>query len=148
MSGPEERAEERAEELTAYAERVLFSADLADKLRRPDTFTDTVPGPAVGAVSLPARPPGLALDSLRSTDNFSIVVTKRPSASASVTRQERSASPSMSTMQAPQSPCPQPNLVPVRFDASRSAQSKGVCGTMRYSTGRSLTVSLVMHKRR
>ncbi|MEY3212382.1 MAG: hypothetical protein RIT28_2863, partial [Pseudomonadota bacterium] len=54
----------------AYAERVLFSADLADKLRRPEAFTDTVPGPAIGAVSLPARPAGLALDSLRGKAEF------------------------------------------------------------------------------
>ena len=70
MSASEERTGERPEELTAYAERVLFSAELADKLRRPEAFTDTAPGPAVGAVSLPARPAGLALDSLRGKAEF------------------------------------------------------------------------------
>src|SRR3546814_9194645 len=74
----------------------------------------------------------------------SIVVTSRPSHSAMVTRQLRIASPSISTVQAPQSPVPQPYLVPVRFDASRSAHKRGVSGSMRYSTGRSLTENFVM----
>src|SRR3546814_4949734 len=60
-----------------------------------------------------------------------MVVTNFPSAAAMVTWQERTASPSMSTVQAPQSPVPQPYFVPVRFDASRSAQSSGVAGSMR-----------------
>jgi hypothetical protein len=33
--------------------------------------------------------------------------------------------------------------VPVKLDASRSAQSKGVSGSRRYSTGWLLTVNLV-----
>ena len=70
MSAPEERAEERAEELSAYAERVLLSDALDDKLRRPDSFTDARPGPAIGAVALPARPAGLALDALRGKAEF------------------------------------------------------------------------------
>src|SRR3989344_7189045 len=61
-----------------------------------------------------------------------------------LTRHERIASPSTTTMHAPQSPLPQPYLVPVRFEASRSAQSSGVSGSSLYWTGRSLTVNLVM----
>lgn len=70
MSAPEERGEERAEELSAYAARVLLSDALDDKLRRPAAFTDARPGPAIGAVALPARPPGLALDTLRGKAEF------------------------------------------------------------------------------
>jgi hypothetical protein len=80
----------------------------------------------------------------RSRLNPSIVVIRRPSASPIVIRQLRSASPSTWTMQAPQSPSPQPYLVPVRFAASRSAQSSGVSGSMWKRTGRPLTVMLVM----
>ena len=51
------------------------------------------------------------------------------SARAMLTWHDRTAFPSISTVHAPQSPVPQPYLVPVRFDASRSAHSKGVCGS-------------------
>src|ERR1700712_4534293 len=80
---------------------------------------------------------------LRSCDSPSIVVTKLPSIDPIGTWQAFFALPSTSTMHAPQCPGPQPYLVPVRFDASRSANSNGVAGSMRYSTGWLLTVNLV-----
>src|SRR3546814_19667321 len=61
-----------------------------------------------------------------------------------VTWHARTAAPSISTVHAPQSPVPHPYLAPVRLDASRKAQSKGVSGAMRYSTGWLLTVKRVM----
>ena len=48
---------------------------------------------------------------------------------AMLTRQLGTARPSMITVQAPQSPLSQPYLVPVRFDASRSAHNKGISGS-------------------
>ena len=42
--------------------------------------------------------------------------------------QERTAAPSTCTVQAPQRPAPQPNLVPVSSSASRKTQSSGVSG--------------------
>ena len=60
-----------------------------------------------------------------------MVVTKLPSSWPIGTRQQRTALPSTWTVQAPQWPVPQPYLVPVRLDASRSAQSKGVSGSIR-----------------
>ena len=42
--------------------------------------------------------------------------------------QERVASPSTCTVQAPHSDSPQPNFVPVRPSVSRSTQSRGVSG--------------------
>ena len=61
----------------------------------------------------------------RSRDRPSMVVTKLPSSAEIGTRQQRTALPSTWTMQAPQWPVPQPYLVPVRLEASRSAHSKG-----------------------
>lgn len=46
------------------------------------------------------------------------------------TRQERRAMPSMSTEQAPHSPTPQPNFVPVRSRSSRRIQSRGSSGSV------------------
>jgi hypothetical protein len=60
-----------------------------------------------------------------------MVMTKLPSMSPIRTRQLRTALPSIWTVQAPQWPVPQPNLLPVRLDASRSAQSSGVAGSIR-----------------
>ena len=48
--------------------------------------------------------------------------------SATVTEQERTATPPRCTVQAPQSPLPQPNLVPVRPSSSRMTQSSGIDG--------------------
>src|SRR3546814_352197 len=80
----------------------------------------------------------------RSRASPSIVVTNAPSISPIVTWHARTAAPSISTVHAPQSPVPHPYLAPVRLDASRKAQSKGVSGAMRYSTGWLLTVKRVM----
>ena len=49
-------------ELTEFAHNVLFAADLATKLRRPDTLCDEVPGAAVAAPRVPGRPETLSLD--------------------------------------------------------------------------------------
>lgn len=52
--------------LRQFSERVLFSDDLAEKLRRPDSdLTDDEPGPAV-RVESPARPDNLQFASRRS----------------------------------------------------------------------------------
>src|SRR6478672_2780871 len=67
-----------------------------------------------------------------------------PSSSRSATLQLVTARPSMMTVQAPQSRLSQPYLAPVRFDASRSAQSRGVSGSSRYSTPSPLTVIRAM----
>ena len=49
-------------ELTEFAHNVLFAADLATKLRRPDALCDEVPGAAVPAPRVPGRPETLSLD--------------------------------------------------------------------------------------
>ena len=49
----------------------------------------------------------------------STVVTSAPSACTAKTRQDRTASPSRSTVHAPQTPCSQPRCVPVRSQRSR-----------------------------
>lgn len=46
-------------ELREFAEQVLFSTNLADKLRPPGELTDDHPGPAVAAPPEPGRPAGL-----------------------------------------------------------------------------------------
>ena len=60
-----------------------------------------------------------------------MVITSAPSSAAIVTAQLSTARPSTITVHAPQSPLSQPYLVPVRFDASRNAHSKGVSGSSR-----------------
>src|SRR5438034_9047643 len=57
------------------------------------------------------------------------------------------ARPSMITVQAPQSWLSQPYFVPVRLDASRSAQSSGVWGSSRYSIGSPWTVIFAIEAR-
>src|SRR5207245_1542160 len=49
--------------------------------------------------------------------------------SPSSVTQERTASPSMWTVQAPQAPTPQPNFVPARPRRSRRTQSRGMLGS-------------------
>ena len=61
-----------------------------------------------------------------------------------VTLQLMTALPSMITVHAPQSRLSQPYLVPVRFDASRSAHSNGVAGSSLYWIGSPLTVRRVI----
>ena len=55
-----------------------------------------------------------------------MVTISTPAASSIVSAQDRIGWPSTWTVQAPQSPAPQPYLVPVSFSASRSAQRSGV----------------------
>src|SRR5256885_1584333 len=55
-----------------------------------------------------------------------MVVTFLPATLEMGVWQDRAASPLMCTVQAPQSPAPQPNLVPVLSNVSRSTQSSGI----------------------
>lgn len=57
-----------------------------------------------------------------------MVVMFLPATSETGVEQERTAAPSTCTVQAPHSPAPQPNLVPVKFNESRKTQSSGVSG--------------------
>src|SRR6476659_9041612 len=57
--------------------------------------------------------------------------------------QENARLPSICTMQAPHSPAPQPNLVPVSFNSSRMTQSSGVSGSASDETDLALTVKRV-----
>src|SRR5580692_11655791 len=55
-----------------------------------------------------------------------MVVIFLPTASLTCVWQDRTASPLMWTVQAPHSPAPQPNFVPVICNCSRMTQSSGV----------------------
>src|SRR5579871_6259973 len=55
-----------------------------------------------------------------------MVVTDLPETKETGMAQERTASPSICTVQAPQAAMPQPNLVPVIFRCSRSTHKSGV----------------------
>src|SRR5688572_6420181 len=70
----------------------------------------------------------------------SMVSTSAPSASTASTRHEQTMTPSIMTVQAPQSPVPQPSLVPVSVSVSRSTSSSVCCGSQRYSYSSPLTV--------
>src|ERR1700722_19537898 len=69
-----------------------------------------------------------------------MVVTDFPAASDSGIEHERTASPSICTVQAPQAAMPQPNLVPVSLRCSRNTQSSGVSGAASISCRCPLTV--------
>ena len=58
-----------------------------------------------------------------------MVVMARAPTSRTIHWQERVASPSRWTVQAPHWPTPHPNLVPVRLRWSRSTQRRGVSGS-------------------
>ena len=73
--------------------------------------------------------------------NPSIVVIFLPSARETGATQERTASPSICTVHAPQRAIPQPNLVPVSCSESRSTQSSGVDGGSSTETGLPFTVN-------
>src|SRR6202035_2285079 len=77
---------------------------------------------------------------LPSADNPSMVVTDLPATSDSGIEHERTASPSICTVQAPQAAMPQPNLVPVSLRCSRNTQSSGVSGAASTSCRCPLTV--------
>ena len=70
----------------------------------------------------------------------SMVPISRPSASAPSTRQEQTRRPSTVTLQAPQSPVPQPSLAPVRPRRLRSASSSVSSASQIKSTLSPLTV--------
>src|SRR5882672_8595665 len=57
-----------------------------------------------------------------------MVVTDFPATSDTGIEHERTASPSICTVQAPQVAMPQPNFVPVSLRCSRNTQSSGVSG--------------------
>src|SRR5271155_1056820 len=63
---------------------------------------------------------------LESGESPSIVVTFLLATSDSWVMHERTALPSIWTVQAPHNPAPQPNFVPVSFKCSRTIQSNGV----------------------
>src|SRR5580698_5852028 len=69
-----------------------------------------------------------------------MVVTDLPATSDSGIEHERTASPSICTVQAPQAAMPQPNLVPVSLRCSRNTQSSGVSGAASTSCRCPLTV--------
>src|ERR1700685_2639183 len=69
-----------------------------------------------------------------------MVVTDFPAASDSGIEHERTASPSICTVQAPQAAMPQPNLVPVSLRCSRNTQSSGGSGAASTSCRCPLTV--------
>ena len=70
----------------------------------------------------------------------SMVLIAAPSASAPSTRQEQTSRPSSMTLQAPQSPVPQPSFAPVRPRRSRSTSSSVSSASQRYSTASPLIV--------
>ncbi len=70
----------------------------------------------------------------------SMVVIRLPATSPTAVTQERVASPSTCTVQAPHSAMPQPYLVPVRPSTSRSTQSSGISGSTSTRGGSPLTV--------
>src|SRR5262245_10527991 len=72
-----------------------------------------------------------------------MVVTFRPATFETEIWQERTALPSTCTVQAPHRPDPQPNLVPVSFNCSRTTQSKGVSGSASTLAGLPFIVNAV-----
>jgi hypothetical protein len=67
-----------------------------------------------------------------------------PITAAKGVTQERTASPSTSTVQAPHCAMPHPNLVPVRFSCSLKTQSKGVSGLISNVSLTPFTVTEIM----
>src|SRR2546423_9591350 len=73
-----------------------------------------------------------------------MVVTERPETSVNRVWQENARLPSICTMQAPHSPVPQPNLVPVSLSSSRITQRSGVYGGASDVAALLLTVKLTV----
>src|SRR5262249_1802262 len=73
-----------------------------------------------------------------------MVTTFLPATEPMSVWQERSATPSICTVQAPHRPAPQPYLVPVRPTWSRMAQSSGVLGSASTATCRLFKVNETM----
>src|SRR5258708_21274127 len=63
-----------------------------------------------------------------SDDSPSMVVTALPATCDTWVWHEKARLPSICTMQAPQRPVPQPNLVPVSLSSSRITHNSGVLG--------------------
>src|SRR5207302_1647438 len=78
---------------------------------------------------------------LPSGESPSMVVTDLPSTSETGIAQERTASPLICTVQAPQDAMPQPNLVPVIFRCSRRTHRSGVLPSTPTSLRCPLTVN-------
>src|SRR5207247_2572961 len=74
-------------------------------------------------------------------DTPSMVVIFLPAASPTIMEQERAASPSICTVQAPHSARPQPYLVPVSPTKSRIAHNRGIFGSTLSSIVRPLMLS-------
>ena len=72
----------------------------------------------------------------------SMVSTFMPSASGASTRQEQTRRPLTMTLQAPQSPEPQPSLLPVSPSVSRRTSSRVWLASHRNSVGAPLMVVL------
>src|ERR1700691_1219373 len=72
-----------------------------------------------------------------------MVVTGRLLTLLTAVWQERTASPPMITVQAPQSPMPQPYLGPLMFNTSRSTHRRGISGGTSTVAATLLIVSLV-----
>src|SRR6058998_1966105 len=73
-----------------------------------------------------------------------MVVTALPSTSDTGIAQERTALPSMWTVQAPQDAMPQPNLVPVILRCSRRTHSNGVLPSTATSLRWPFTINATM----
>src|SRR5258708_25861557 len=73
-----------------------------------------------------------------------MVVIFLPATSEIAVWHDRTASPLTWTVQAPQSPAPQPNFVPVICNCSRIAQSSGVSGAASTDIFRPLMFKVVM----
>src|ERR1700674_3297457 len=69
----------------------------------------------------------------------SIVMTFLPAAEDIGVEQDRTGLPSRCTVHAPQSAMPQPNLVPVSCNCSRSAHSSGISASASIDTALPLT---------
>ena len=72
-----------------------------------------------------------------------MVTTSLSLTSFTFRRQERTATPSTSTVQEPQCPSPQPNLVPVSPRSVRSTQSSGRSPSTFSRTGLSLSLKAI-----
>src|SRR5512134_1238598 len=72
-----------------------------------------------------------------------MVTISLPCALPAGVTQERAASPSRCTVQAPHCAAPQPNFVPVSPTTSRSAQSRGIAGSASIANSRLFTISFI-----
>src|SRR5262245_32817660 len=84
---------------------------------------------------------------LASDERPSIVVTLLLATSPTWTLQDRMASPSTRTVQAPHCAMPQPNFVPVMPSSSRMIQSNGISASTSSEYAFPLTVSEIMSPR-